>query len=61
MPDLNFTLKKTFKDKYSVRFKVENILDNTYREQMTLGGQDYYTTSYQLGRTYSLSFGYTLK
>ncbi len=60
MPDLNFTLKKNFSDRISLRFKAENLVNYTYKEQMTLGDNVYYTTKYQLGRTFSLTFSYTI-
>ena len=59
-PDLNFTLKKSLSKRISVLFKAKNILNNTYKEQITLGNNVYYTTKYQMGRTYALSFSYKL-
>ncbi len=60
-PNLNYTLKKNFTDRISVRFKAENLLNYTYKEQITLGDNVYYTTKYQLGRTFTLSFSYDIK
>lgn len=60
MPDLNLTLRKNISERFSILFKAKNILDNTYREQITLGKNVYYTTKYQLGRTYALSLSFNL-
>ncbi len=58
MPDLNFTIKRNISDSVSIRFRMENLLNNTYKEQIDLADKVYYTTKYQSGRTYSLSFIY---
>jgi outer membrane receptor for ferrienterochelin and colicin len=58
MPDLNFTIKKNIGNHYSVRFRAKNILNSTYSEEMELAGNTYYTTKYQTGRSYALSFTY---
>ncbi|HKJ43601.1 MAG TPA: TonB-dependent receptor [Sunxiuqinia sp.] len=60
MPDLNFTLRKHLTKRFSVLFKVKNILDNTHKEQISLGDNVYYTTKYQLGRSYALSLSFNL-
>ncbi len=60
MPDLNFTVKKNMGKHFSVRFRAKNLLNNTYSEEMTLGGNTYYTTRYKMGRSYSLSLTYKL-
>ncbi|MEZ4907154.1 MAG: TonB-dependent receptor [Saprospiraceae bacterium] len=60
MPDLNFTLKKSFGNHYSVRFRAKNILNSAYKEEIKLASNTYYTTRYSLGRSYSLSFSYNL-
>lgn len=60
MPEMNFTLKKNLSKRCSLMFKAKNILDNTYKEQITLGDNVYYTTKYQQGRTYAISFSYNL-
>jgi outer membrane receptor protein involved in Fe transport len=61
MPDLNFTIMKTLFEHYSIRFRVKNILNNIYKEQMTLDNNAFYKTKYQLGRTFSLSLSYNFK
>jgi TonB-dependent receptor len=61
MPDLNFTVMKTLFEHYSIRFRVKNILNNIYKEQMTLDNNAFYKTKYQLGRTFSLSLSYNFK
>ena len=60
MPDLNFTVKKNLGKHFAVRFRAKNLLNNAYSEEMTLGGNKYYTTRYQMGRSYSLSLTYKL-
>jgi len=60
MPDLNFTVKKTFSDRITLLFKAKNILNSTYKEQMLLNDNIYYTTKYQMGRSFSLSFVFNL-
>lgn len=60
MPDMNFTLKKDLSKRCSLMFKAKNLLNNTYKEQITLGDNIYYTTKYQQGRTYAITFNYRL-
>ncbi len=60
MPDLNFTLKKNLSERWSARFKAKNLLNYTFREQINLSDNIYYTTKYQLGRTFSLSLSYNI-
>ena len=58
MPELDFTLKKEIFRDLSVRFRAKNLLNSAYNEQMTLGGNAFYSTKYQMGRTFSLSLSY---
>lgn len=60
MPDLNFSVKKNLGEHYSLRFRANNILNSFYSEEMELAGNTYYTTKYQTGRSFSLSFAYRL-
>jgi outer membrane receptor protein involved in Fe transport len=60
MPDLNFTVKKSFGKHFSIRFRAKNILNSAYSEEMNLAGNPYYTTKYQMGRSYSFSLAYKL-
>jgi len=60
MPDLNFTLKKSFSNRISLLFKAKNIFNSAYIEQMVLNDNVYYTTKYLPGRIFSLSFIFNL-
>ncbi len=60
MPDLNFTVMKTF-NRFTVRLRAKNLLDNVYKEQMTVNNDIFFTTKYQMGRTFSVSVSYNFK
>ncbi|MEZ4921212.1 MAG: TonB-dependent receptor [Saprospiraceae bacterium] len=60
MPELNFTLKRNINNRASIRFSAANLLNSSYKEQIDLADKVYYTTRYQSGRAFSLSFNYKI-
>ena len=60
MPDLNFTLRRNITKRFFVRFKATNLLNPAHKEQMDLANNAYYTTKYQMGRTYSFTLTYKI-
>ncbi|MDN5201657.1 TonB-dependent receptor [Fulvivirgaceae bacterium BMA10] len=59
-PELNFSIKRNFTDRLSLRFRANNLLNPAYKEAMDFNGREYIFSSYTKGRSFSLSFTYTI-
>ncbi len=60
-PQLDFSIKKTFANRYSLKLGVQNILDTDYRKTMSYKNADYIFQQYQRGISYNFGFSYNIK
>ena len=61
-PALNFNIGKTIFKNLELEFSAENLLDPTFKENITLSdGETYPFRQFSLGRTYSISLKYSIK
>ncbi|MEL6718703.1 MAG: outer membrane beta-barrel protein, partial [Bacteroidota bacterium] len=60
IPQLDFSFKKTFNERYTVRFTAQNLLNSNFRQTMTFKGQEYNFLEYERGLSLGLSFAYKI-
>ncbi|MEN0049658.1 MAG: TonB-dependent receptor, partial [Bacteroidota bacterium] len=60
IPQLDFSFKKTFNERYTVRFTAQNLLNSNFRQTMTFKGQEYNFLEYQRGLSFGMSFAYKI-
>lgn len=60
-PTLDFSIGKQLGEVFSVRFRARNLLNPEFKQTHTFKDQDFTYSSYRLGRTFSLSFSYTIQ
>lgn len=57
-PKLDWTLNKGFKNNWSAKLSVKNLLDSAFHQSYRFDGQDYTYARFNQGRTISLGFTY---
>ncbi|HCE58186.1 MAG TPA: hypothetical protein DER09_10255 [Prolixibacteraceae bacterium] len=57
---MNFNITKTVLRNFTLGFKVNNILDSTFKKAVKYNNNDYLYQQYELGRTYTVSLSYRI-
>lgn len=60
-PELNFSVAKSFSEKFKVTLRGNNLLNPDFKQTMTLKGQEYVFQQYNWGRSYSIGISYILE
>ena len=61
IPQLDFTFKKVFAERYGIKVSAQNILNSNYQELIRFGGNDFIIREYERGITFGLSISYNIK
>lgn len=60
-PQLDFTISKKFNDNMSLRLSAKNLINPTYQLSSEFLDQEFIYSEYTIGRTFSLSYSYTIR
>jgi len=60
IPQLDFSFKKTFNQKYTIGVSARNLLNSNFRQTMTFKGQEYNYLEYERGLSFGLSLAYKI-
>ena len=60
-PELNVSIKKQIDDRWSVRFRANNLLNPNYEETIDFRGEEFIFDQYTMGRDFSVSFNYLIE
>ena len=60
-PQLDFSIRKRFAKKYSIKLSVQNLLNTDFQKVIDYNDTDYIFESYQRGMSFNLGFSYDIR